>query len=129
LNRSLEKGDFYDFGRDASTQAGNIFTARTDAEHHGHRRKFVSPALSLGKIAAYEPVISKNVSYLLSRLSEAPTSSRDGAVVNIAPFIHRYTFDTTVEIIYGEPICSQPYTDTAGACDVLTGFRDMSKFA
>jgi len=33
-----------------------------------------------------------------------------------------------VEVIFSEPICSQPYTNTAGSRDVLTSFRNMSKF-
>jgi len=40
----------------------------------------------------------------------------------------RLTFDMIVEIIFGELICSEPYTHTAAARDVLTGFKDMSKF-
>ena len=86
------------------------------------------PALSPGKIAAYEPIISKNVSCLLSRLVKAQSSCKDVAFVNAAPYVHRFTFDTIVETILGEPICSELYTDTAAARDVLTGFKDMSKF-
>lgn len=127
FNKSLEKGDFYDFARDSFTQAENVFSARTDAIHREHRRKVAGPALSPGKVAGYRPVISKNVSNLASRLAEALRSSKDGSSLNIAPYIHQFTFDTIVEIIYGESICSQPYTDTAGARDVLTGFRDLSK--
>ena len=33
------------------------------------------------------------------------------------------------DVIFGEPLCSQPHTDTAGSRDVLTSFRDMSKFS
>jgi hypothetical protein len=77
----------------------------------------------------YDFVISKNVSYLLCRLSEAQASSVDGEIVNIAPYVHRYTFDAMADVIFGEPICSQPHTDTTGSRDVLTSFRDMSKFA
>ena len=49
--------------------------------------------------------------------------------MNVAPYIHRYTFDTLIEIIYGEPICSQPYTDTPSSHNVLSDFRNLSKFA
>jgi cytochrome P450 len=125
----LEKGDFYCFGRDAVTQAENVFTARTDANRREHRRKVVGPAFSPSKIAAYEPVISKNVSCLLLQLAKAQSSCKGVAFINIAPYVHCFTFDTIVEIIFGEPICSEPYTDTAAARDVLTGFKDMSKFA
>jgi benzoate 4-monooxygenase len=125
----LEKGDFYCFGHDAVTQAENIFGARTDANHRKYRRNILSPALSSGKIAAYKHIISKNVSCLLSRLAKAQSSYKDVAFVNAAPYIHRFTFDTIVEITFGEPICSESYTDTAAARDVLTGFKDTSKFA
>ena len=128
-NRSLEKGDFYAFGRDAVTEAGSIFSARTDAIHREHRRKVVGPALGAGKTATYEPIISKNVITLLSRLTEAQNSVKGAFAIDIAGLIHRFTFDTVVEIIYGEPVCPQPYTDTRGARDVLTGFRDLSKYA
>ena len=125
----MEKGDFYCFGRDAVNQAENVFSARTDASHREHRRKVVGPALSPGKIAAYEPIISKNVSCLLSRLAKAQSSCKDVAFTNIASYVHGFTFDTIVEIIFGEPICSEPYTDSTAARDVLTGFRNVSKFA
>jgi hypothetical protein len=89
---------FTTFGRDAGNQTENMFSVRTDAVHREHSRKVVGPALSPGKIAACEPVVSKNVSILLSRLAEAQPRS-DGAVVNITSYIPRYTFDTIVEII------------------------------
>jgi len=129
FNRSIEKGDFYDFGRDANTQAGSIFSARTDATHREHRRKVVGPALLTSKIDAYEPIISKNTSIFLSRLANAISSSKDASTVNVAPLIYRHTFDTLLEIVYGEPICPQPYTDTKAALNVLIGFRDLSKLA
>lgn len=49
--------------------------------------------------------------------------------MNVAPYIHRYTLDTTVAIVFGESLSSQPYTDTKSAGDILTGFRTMSKMA
>jgi len=129
FNRAIEKGNFYDFGRDAHTQEGSTFSARTDATHREHRRKVVGPALLTSKVASYEPIISRNTSILLSRLTDARSSSEDASTVNVAPYIHRYTFDTLIEIVYGEPICPQPYTDTKAARNVLTGFRDLSKLA
>ena len=129
FNKALEKGDFYSFGRDASSEAGSIFSARSDRVHREHKRKVVGPALSTGKIGTYEPVISKNVSIFIARLTEAMSLLNDTSSMNIAPEIHRYTFDTLTEIIYGEPICSQPYTDTPSSHNVLSDFRKMSKFA
>ena len=129
FNRSLEKGDFYDLGRDASTQTENIFSARTDAVHREYRRKVVGPAFSPGKIVPYGPVISKHLSTLLSQLAEAHSSSRDDSTVNIAPYVHRFAFNAIVEVIYGEPVFFQPYTDTEGSHDVLTTFRDLSSLA
>ena len=68
------------------------------------RPQFVAPDTSR-KIAAYEPIISKNVSCLLSWLAKAQSSCKDVAFVNAAPYVHRFTFDTIVEIIFGETIC------------------------
>ncbi|KAL9117443.1 MAG: hypothetical protein Q9187_006023 [Circinaria calcarea] len=129
FNKAFEKGDFYSFGRDSRAKAGSIFTARSDQVHREHRRKVVGPALSTAKVATYEPVISKNVSNLTSRLTEALSVSKNSSSINVAPYIHRYTFDTLAEIIYGEPICSQPYTDTPGSRNVLADSRNISKFA
>ena len=129
FNKCFEKGDFYNFGRDAGTQAGSIFTARTDALHREHKRKVVGSALSTGQIKTYEPIISKNVSILLSRLTEARQSCQNTSSVNVAAIIHRYTFDTIVEIIYGNSLCSGPYTDTRAAHGLLAGFRALSKMA
>ena len=129
FNRSIEKGDFYNFARDARTQAENIFSSRTDATHREHRRKVVGPAFSGSKVATYEPIISKNTAILVSRLTDARASSEDASTVNVAPQIHQYTFDTMIEVVYGEPICPQPYTDTKAGRSVLKGFRDISKLA
>ena len=129
FNNSFEKDDFYNFARDAETQAENIFSARTNAVHREHKRKIVGSALSMDRIKTYEPVISRNVSNLLSRLAESQKSSQNASAVNVAPDIHRYTFDTIVEIIYGEPLCSEPYTDTRAAHGILVGFRALSKMA
>ena len=129
FNSSFEKGDFYNFGRDATTQAGSIFSARTSVIHREHKRKIVGSALSTDQIKTYEPVISRNVSILLSRLARARESRQNASAVNVAEIIHRYTFDTIVETIYGEPLCSEPYTDTRAAHGVLAGFRALSKMA
>lgn len=126
FNKNFEKGDFYAFGRDPQAQAGSIFTARTDAIHREHRRKVVGPAFSSSKVATYMPIISRNVSIFLSRLAEAPKTA---STVNFAPYIHRYTFDTSTAIIFGDSLCSQPYTDTKSAGDILMAFRNISKFA
>ena len=81
------------------------------------------------KIATYEPVISKNVSVFLAKLTAAQESAGVGSIVNIAPIIHCFTFDTMVEVIYGESLSSQPYTDIREADSLLEGFKGMSKFA
>lgn len=125
FHKSIEKGDFYHFSRN-NRQIENIFSSRTDASHREHRRKVVGPALSAAKVASYEPVISKNVSMLLWRLIAL---LEDDGPVNIATVIHRYTFDTIVEIIYGTPVCPQPWTDTKASAGVLAGIREMSKMA
>ena len=104
----------------------NIFSARTDASHRDHKRKVVGPALSTSKIGSYEPVISKHASVFLSRLTAA---LKDTSTVDITTYTHRYTFDTLLEIIYGESVFPNPYTNTRGAESVLSGFKSISKLA
>ena len=123
FNRSLEKGDFYDFGRDG--QKENIFSARTSTAHREHTRKVVWPLLWP---ASYEPVISDHLSTFLAQLT-TQSRSKDNSTLNIARHVHRFTFNTTVEIIYGEPIFVQPYTNHEGTPDVLTAFRDLSSLS
>ena len=120
FNRSLEKGDFYDFGRDG--QQENIFSARTSAVHREHTRKVVGPLLWP---ASYEPVISDHLSTFLAQLT-AQSRSKDDSTLNIARHVHRFAFNAIVEIVYGEPIFVQPYTNSEGSRDVLTTFRDLS---
>lgn len=127
FNKSLEKGPFYDFARDAHTQAGSIFTARTDAIHREHKRKVVGAALLANKIATYEPTISRNVHTLVSRLTEAQSSST--TATDVCSFVHRYTLDTLMEIIYGQQAGCEPYTDTKQSRDVLPALQKLSKMA
>lgn len=138
FNKYFEKGDFYAFARDAHAQADNVFSARTDAAHREHRRKVVGPAFQTSKIAAYEPTVAKNVSILISRLADAlPRSIKHGSiakdhpVLNIAPHVHRYTFETAIAVIYGQSTCSQLYThaDPQTAHQTLALYRNLSKWA
>lgn len=129
FNRSLEKGEFYDFARDVRNQKGSVFSAQTDAIHRDHRRKVVGPAFATSKIAAYEPVISKHVSNFISRLNLEQTKSKDRSTVNVAPYIHQYTFDTLIEIVYGESLSSSAYTESREGRDLLTALRTISKMA
>jgi benzoate 4-monooxygenase len=96
FNKHIEKGDFYSSGCD-NRQMENIFTSRTDASHREHGRKVVGPALSATNVASYELIISKNVSVLLSRVR---AQLQDRSAIDVANIIHRYTFDTVVEVIY-----------------------------
>jgi benzoate 4-monooxygenase len=54
---------------------------------------------------------------------------KDQSAINVASLIYRYTFDTVVEIIYGAPLCPEPYTDIKASAGVLTAYRMMSKMA
>ncbi len=63
---------------------------------------------------------------LLSRLTQALCA---GSIVNIAPYIHHFTFDTFVEIIYGEPLCPKPYTETLGSRNAVSAIKGISKYA
>ncbi|MCJ1387122.1 hypothetical protein MMC17_010251 [Xylographa soralifera] len=129
FNRAIEKGDFYDFGRDARTGGETMFSARKEADHRAHKQKVVGPALTTTKIATYKPIVSQNVSVLLSKLAMAQASVKAGSVINIAPIIHGFTFDTLVKIIYGESLSFQPYTSIREAGDILVGFKGISKWA
>ena len=128
-NKSIEKGDLYDFARDTKTQAENIFTARTDASHREHRKKVVGPALSTTKVASYQPVIEKHVSFLQSRLVDALSLDAKLGTVDIAPLIHRFTFDTLNDIIYGEPLSPEPYTNLPASSGVLKDIRKVAKLS
>ena len=125
-NKSFEKGDFYNYARDERTLAGSIFSARTDALHREVKRKVVGPALSTSKIFSYEPIISKHVGHLISRLAEA--LPEDASKLNVAPYIHNYAFNTFIEIIYGESLSPTPYTDNQGSHGILDTFRNLNKW-
>ncbi|MCJ1465370.1 hypothetical protein MMC07_003988 [Pseudocyphellaria aurata] len=60
---------------------------------------------------------------------EAHSAPKETWTMNIAPSIHRYTFDTTAALVFGESLSSQPYTDTKSAGNILIGFRNISKMA
>ena len=127
-NKSVEKGEFYAFGRDGKSQSGSIFTARTDAIHRERRKKVVGPALSTTKIASYEPVVEKHVAVLISRLENASQNSESGTI-DVAPLAHRFTFDTLNEIIYGDSLSSKPYTDLKASAGLLEALRMISKMS
>jgi benzoate 4-monooxygenase len=126
FNKAIEKGEFYDFGRDRRKRLESIFSAKTDASHREHRRKVFGPALSGAKIAGYEPIVSKHVDVLLSRLEAVVNND---TTANIANLVHRYTLDTLLEVLYGPTICPQPYTDAPTASGILGAFRTKTKMA
>ena len=101
---------------------GSIFSARTDTIHRDLRKKVVGPALSTTKVASYEPVVGKHVTVLLSRLADILKVEPKSSTVNVASIVHRFTVDTLIDIIYGEPISPQPYTDLKASSGLL---RDM----
>ena len=80
----------------------------------------------MAKVSSYKPVIEKHVSILLSRLADALSleSESESSTVNIALIVHRFTFDTLIDIIYGESISPQPYTDLKASSGLLD---DMKK--
>ena len=89
----------------------------------------VGPALSTTKVASYEPVIRKHVTVLLSRLADALNLESESSTVNVAPIVHRFTFDTLTDIIYGEPISPQPYTDLKASSGLLNNMKTVSKLS
>ena len=95
--------------------------------HREIKRKVVGPALSTSKVLSYEPTISKHVGNFLSRIADA--LPEDASTINVAPYIHSYTFNTMIEIIFGESDFPKPYTETPGSQGILTTFRNFSKWA
>ncbi|KAE8380515.1 cytochrome P450, partial [Aspergillus bertholletiae] len=131
FNKSVEKDDFYVFGRPHDNRVRSIFALKADAEHRQRRRKVVGPALTSAKIARYESVITKHVDLFFTR-AEAESSSRQGGTmttVNLAPLAHRFTTDVTVELIYGPGTVSHPYTDSAAGAMMCSVMRMLSKMA
>ena len=95
--------------------------------HREIKRKVVGPALSTSKILSYEPIISKHVRIFLSRIADA--LPEDASTLNISAYVHSYTFNTMIEIIFGESDFPTSYTETPGSQDILTTFRNFSKWA
>ena len=125
-NKAIIKDDFYNYARDDRTLAGSIFSARNDALHREIKRKVVGPALSTSKVQSYEPVISKHVGNLITSLAEA--LPEDASKINIAPYIHVFTFNTMIEIIFGKSLSPGPYIQSGGSQDILVTFYGLSKW-
>ncbi|QKX53670.1 uncharacterized protein TRUGW13939_00750 [Talaromyces rugulosus] len=131
FNRDIEKDEFYNFGRSNKRQGFSLFTAKTDAQHRDRRKKVVTPALTLAKVGGYVEVVRKNVGVLLARLDDAvvvvAATQRDGkeGKVNVARILHRFTIDTSLEVIYGPHVCPQPVTDIPATA----GFPEAIKLA
>lgn len=125
-NKSLEKGDFYSFSRESYTGIENVFSARTDSIHREKRRKIYGPALSTSKVAHYEPAIMKNVCIFISHLTEAHSRLENVSSLNVASYLHLYTLNTILEIIYGEPE-SPPSCNTPESHNLLSAFKKVSK--
>lgn len=135
FNKSVEKGTFYDFGRNRAKGSESIFSAKTDADHREKRRKVFGPALSNAKIVGYDPVITKNAGVFLSRLelllqnNNNNDNSASDRPINIAGLVHRYTIDTMFEVLYGPTVCPQPYTDAPTTRDIPNSLRVVTKMA
>ncbi|RDW63956.1 hypothetical protein BP5796_10458 [Coleophoma crateriformis] len=127
-NRNIEKGDFYSFGRQKASDA-SIFSARSDAAHKEHRKKVVGPALSTSKIITYHPVVKKNVANFLGKIARARGPGNEDGTVEISELVHAFTFDTTLEIVFGRTLSADAYTDTQPAKGLLSSFNKISKFS
>ncbi|KAB8237406.1 uncharacterized protein BDW43DRAFT_297724 [Aspergillus alliaceus] len=131
FNKSVEKDDFYTFGRGNANRVPSIFSTKTDADHRQKKRKVLGPALTSAKVARYEPVVAKHVNILLSRIETESTLRRvdKTTTVNMAPLVHRFTTDAMLELIYGPEVVSHPYTDSATGGEMCSTLRKMSKMA
>ncbi|PLB43524.1 cytochrome P450 [Aspergillus steynii IBT 23096] len=127
FNKSIEKDDFYGFGRDQSKRTKSIFATESEAAHRQKKRKVLGPVLTSSKSARYMPIVSKQVNVLLSRVEAS--SSVAAKSVNMAPLVHQFTVDTTLEVIFGPALASHPYSDNAAGEGVSLALRQMSKMA
>jgi benzoate 4-monooxygenase len=140
FNHHIEKGEFYDFGRDRARGIYNIFTAHTENQHREKRKKVFSPALTVAKVATYGDVVHRHGSNLVSRLESLRRRSAEGEdgngndsdngqAVNIAQTVHRYTIDTLLEVIYGPIVCPVPFTDIPAASGFPETIQSAGKMA
>ncbi|PYI06870.1 cytochrome P450 pisatin demethylase [Aspergillus sclerotiicarbonarius CBS 121057] len=130
FNKSVEKGDFFTFGRGSSQREASIFSTKSNSIHRQKKKKVFGPALSSTKVGRYESVVTKHVAVLLSRLESSRRPADDGiAAVNVAPLMSQFTLDTMLEILFGPAVASHPYTDSAVAGDICSQLRRMTKMA
>ncbi|OOG00772.1 hypothetical protein ASPCADRAFT_125782 [Aspergillus carbonarius ITEM 5010] len=130
FNKSVEKGDFFTFGRGSSQREASIFSTKSNSLHRQKKRKVFGPALSSAKVGKYESVITKHVVVLLSRLESSRRPADDRiAAVNVAPLMSQFALDTMLEILFGPAVASHPYTDSAVAGDICSQLRKMTKTA
>ncbi|PYH99651.1 cytochrome P450 pisatin demethylase [Aspergillus ellipticus CBS 707.79] len=133
FNKSVEKDDFYTFGRGSSQREVSIFATKSSAIHRQKKRKVLGPALSSSKVGRYESTITKHVAVLLSRVESLRRPADDDydrtAAINMAPLIYQFTLDTMLEILFGPAVASHPYTDSAVAGDICSQLRMMTKTA
>ncbi|KAI9036349.1 putative cytochrome P450 pisatin demethylase [Aspergillus affinis] len=127
FNKSVEKDEFYGFGKDQSKRIPSIFATKSDAVHRQKKRKILSPALTSFKSARYAPIVPKHVDVLLARVEAL--SSVAAKPVNLAPLVHQFTVDTMLEVIFGPALASHSYTDNAAGEGLLSALRQMSKLA
>ncbi|RAH61296.1 cytochrome P450 pisatin demethylase [Aspergillus piperis CBS 112811] len=130
FNKSVEKGDFYAFGRSPSQREASIFSTKSETIHRQKKKKVLGPALSSSKVGRYEPVIEEHVAVLLSRLEASRHPTGEGvSTANVAPLVTRFTLDTMLEILFGSAIASNPYTDSAAAGAICSQLRKITKTA
>ncbi|PWY94814.1 cytochrome P450 pisatin demethylase [Aspergillus sclerotioniger CBS 115572] len=130
FNKSIEKGDFFTFGRGSSQCEASIFSTKSNSLHRQKKRKVFGPALSSAKVGKYESVITKHVAVLLARLESSRRPANDRiAAVNVAPLMSQFTLDTMLEVLFGPAVASHPYTDSAVAGDICSQLRKMTKMA
>ncbi|CRG90109.1 hypothetical protein PISL3812_07150 [Talaromyces islandicus] len=126
FNRCIEKDSFYDFGRQKRKATYSLFTAKTDAQHRDRRKKVATPAFTLAKVnGGYAEVVRKNVGVLIGRLGGDDVTTIENEKVNVARILHRFTIDTSLEVIYGPKVCPQPLTDMPA----MGGFPEAVKKA
>ncbi|PWY77510.1 cytochrome P450 pisatin demethylase [Aspergillus heteromorphus CBS 117.55] len=131
FNKSVEKDDFYTFGRGSSQREASIFATRSSALHRQKKKKVLGPALSSSKVRRYESIITSHVEVFLARVESLrrPAGDQGISAVNMAPSIYQFTLDTMLEVLFGPAVTAHPYTDSAIAGDICAQLRMLTKTA
>jgi benzoate 4-monooxygenase len=125
-NKGIEKGDHYSSMR-PDNKSTSVFNELFSVNNRPRRRILIDAALSSNHVAGYNPIIVKHATKLQLRV--AKQLSHGNTSINVAPLVHRYTFDTMIELAFGPSISPSPYTTLPAAQHVLEDYRVAGKMS